>query len=368
MNYRCTRCILPDTWPGIHYDDEGVCNLCRGYERRWGRWLADERIRAGTKQKLDQIIESVRKRNKGNEYDVLVPISGGKDSLYVLWYLKNTYDLNILCYTYDNGMFADVACENMRLATEKTGFPHIFESHPFQHDLMRHFFLKTGNPCGACVMPYIFGALCCARRHDIPLIMFGLSTRLDANLPEGMNPFYFEKVIKDGYNGESLDALRQETSTWDYAINTVTRRRRSLNLPDYIEWDTDFIAKLLAKEWGVTLGEEHADCVAHETADWSATRRYGFGFAPIVLSQQIRSGIMTREGALSRLPEREQLSLPESFRLMAERLGITEADALAASERDESVYFRGPMNFLARHYRNLLLGRSRFSHRWFMPF
>ena len=28
---RCSRCLLPDSFPGIGFDDEGVCNYCHDH-------------------------------------------------------------------------------------------------------------------------------------------------------------------------------------------------------------------------------------------------------------------------------------------------------------------------------------------------
>ena len=31
---RCTRCVMPETWAGIIFDDDGVCNICREAEKK----------------------------------------------------------------------------------------------------------------------------------------------------------------------------------------------------------------------------------------------------------------------------------------------------------------------------------------------
>ena len=30
---RCRRCLLPETFPGIDFDEDGVCNYCRDYKK-----------------------------------------------------------------------------------------------------------------------------------------------------------------------------------------------------------------------------------------------------------------------------------------------------------------------------------------------
>ena len=31
---RCTRCLLPETFPGLHFDDQGICNICQSHPQR----------------------------------------------------------------------------------------------------------------------------------------------------------------------------------------------------------------------------------------------------------------------------------------------------------------------------------------------
>ena len=82
----CQRCILPDSYHGIHFDENGVCNICNYYDKKWGQ-KDDQKSEA----ELDRIIEHYRAR-KGR-YDCIVPLSGAKDSTYVLYYLKKKSEI-----------------------------------------------------------------------------------------------------------------------------------------------------------------------------------------------------------------------------------------------------------------------------------
>ncbi|MGY5874064.1 MAG: hypothetical protein RTV72_17580, partial [Candidatus Thorarchaeota archaeon] len=99
---RCTRCILPETFPFIKFDDEGVCNYCRGYESP----KRDLYHLCHGRKALDRFIEPFRNYN---EPDCLVMISGGRDSCYALHYMKTVLEMNPVAYTYDWGMVTDLA-------------------------------------------------------------------------------------------------------------------------------------------------------------------------------------------------------------------------------------------------------------------
>ena len=70
---RCTKCLLPETFPGIQFDEKGVCNVCNSYPSR----------EFAGKEALDKVITNLLK-----EKPVLIAFSGGRDSSYCLHYLK----------------------------------------------------------------------------------------------------------------------------------------------------------------------------------------------------------------------------------------------------------------------------------------
>lgn len=357
MVKRCTRCVTPETWPGIRFDREGVCNLCRAFERRWSHWLASEKARQRSLSHLNRLVRHAKRRS-GGQYDIMVPISGGKDSLYVLYWLRKNCDARILTYTYDNGLLDPRASENIAKATSALDVPHIMETLPFQHELLRHFLTRTGNFCGACVIPYLIGAHRLARKKQIPLLVFGLSKRTDANPPDGMNPFFFFNVVQDGFGQRRFRRHWGSHPILDYLGDWALRRHTVINLPDYIPWDEEAIEAELTEKLGVNLAEEHFDCIGHETAYWLTTKRYGFGTSLVKYSQKIRSGTMSRDEALRLLEKEEaEAGFPQSAEKVAQVLGISTEEIRQASNRSMKPYFGGFCNFLAVQHRKRFLGR-----------
>ena len=72
---RCTRCVLPDSFPGIRFNDEGVCNFCQEFK---GIEQLDNK-KTEYKQKFEKLLKDMKGKN---EFDVLMCYSGGKDSTY----------------------------------------------------------------------------------------------------------------------------------------------------------------------------------------------------------------------------------------------------------------------------------------------
>ena len=110
---RCSRCILPETMPFIVFDDDGVCNFCRNYEK----------MKVEGRQKA---LESVAPYKKADgSPDSLVMLSGGRDSCYGLHYAVKELGLNPIAYAYDWGMVTDIARRNAERMCNALGIGHV---------------------------------------------------------------------------------------------------------------------------------------------------------------------------------------------------------------------------------------------------
>lgn len=113
---RCTKCILPETFPFIEFDEKGVCSLCRNYKKH---------IVKGRKELEREVEKYISKTGKA---DCVVPFSGGRDSSYGVYFLKKELGLNPLTYTYDWGMVTDLARRNIARMTGQLGLENILIS------------------------------------------------------------------------------------------------------------------------------------------------------------------------------------------------------------------------------------------------
>ena len=112
---RCTRCLLPETMPFISFDEEGVCCFCRDYGKR-GSYVKGEKA-------LEEFVSNYR--SNSGEPDVVIGLSGGRDSAFGLDYVTNTLGLHPITFTYDWGMVNDLARRNQARIVGKLGIEHI---------------------------------------------------------------------------------------------------------------------------------------------------------------------------------------------------------------------------------------------------
>jgi asparagine synthetase B (glutamine-hydrolysing) len=117
---RCTKCLLPESYPFVKYDEQGVCQYCR----RWKKIVPKGR------RALEEFVEPYR--SKDGKPDVIVAFSGGRDSSYGLHYFKTELKMNPVAFTYDWGMVTDLARRNQARICGKLGVEHILRSADIQ--------------------------------------------------------------------------------------------------------------------------------------------------------------------------------------------------------------------------------------------
>src|SRR4030042_3601178 len=90
---------MPETWAGMSFDKEGVCNMCRQAERKVEvNWAERQKWLKKILQKYQEYAKS-----RGNKYDSMITFSGGKDSTYALWAAVKKYGMKPLVVAFDPG-------------------------------------------------------------------------------------------------------------------------------------------------------------------------------------------------------------------------------------------------------------------------
>ncbi len=192
---RCKLCLLPGNAPGAEIDSEGVCAFCRRYVP------ADENkvslLRQARQADLNEALKACR--GKG-PYDALVCLSGGKDSLYLLYRLKVEHGLNVLAFTTDVNI-PDVAWSNIRRTLAKLQIDHLVyrPSDAFYRKLFRHLLMNQEERGAVYTVSYVYAplfegdALAVATERGIPLVLAGYSPGQPE--PERMEYEFSRKLI-----------------------------------------------------------------------------------------------------------------------------------------------------------------------------
>jgi glucosamine--fructose-6-phosphate aminotransferase (isomerizing) len=118
---RCSRCILPETFPFIRFDPQGTCNYCLNYRPKYRSVDPSAALEAFRRR-----LETYRSRDGAP--DVLVPFSGGRDSCYGLHLITRELGMRAITFTYDWGMVTDLARRNIARMCGTLGVQNILVS------------------------------------------------------------------------------------------------------------------------------------------------------------------------------------------------------------------------------------------------
>ena len=110
---RCTKCITPETHETIMFDNKGVCNICNQ--------INFKNTKINWKAKSIELKKLVNQYKGKNDYDCIVPFSGGKDSVWTLYYLVKELKLKPLVVRFDHGFLRPNLEENTKRVQRKLG-------------------------------------------------------------------------------------------------------------------------------------------------------------------------------------------------------------------------------------------------------
>jgi N-acetyl sugar amidotransferase len=344
---RCTRCVLPETFPNIRFDSNGVCNICLDYDRKWSAWKNGGSIKTGNK--LSKIFDNVKKLK--HKYDCLVPFSGGKDSTYALYICKNVFKLNVLAFNFNNGFETEAAITNILHAVKLLDVDLVTISPRWglMKELYLSFLLKAGEPCTPCNMGIELGSYKIAQQENIPLIVMGFSPRTEECSPKEIYTYsksYFMNVMKSSncetiikgtlYQDLNKNALfigRKKEGLSDKYFNKFDSLRMAsifntplrIYLPEYIEWNENEMFGILKDKlkWGESkFGKEHMDCEISPVKCYLRYQRWGFGSKTQKYAALVRDGQMNREIALELLKD-EGYEPRENLGFLLNKLNLT---------------------------------------------
>jgi len=163
----CTRCIQPDTRPGIYFDDQNVCGACLWEEEKKEiDWKSREK-------ELEGIAERAKNTAKGN-YDCAIGISGGKDSTKQALTARDRLGLRCLLVNCEPEGITEIGRHNIE-NLKKLGFDVIsLRPNPkVMRLLIKRDFYKYLNPVKITEFPLYASAYIIADKFDIPLIIQG---------------------------------------------------------------------------------------------------------------------------------------------------------------------------------------------------
>ena len=339
----CNRCLYPDTKPELQFNDQGICSACTNYEwKQTVNW--NEK-----KSELKQILEKYRSKD-GKNYDCIIPVSGGKDSTYQTYVIKEEFGLNPLVVNFhplDQTVIGRKNLENLK----KLGVDCIeFTANPNVYLKMAKFGLTE---LGDFQWPEHIGIFTIpvqiAVRYKIPLIIWGENPQLEYGGPISVSTnTILDREWNEKHGGYFLDKIRPEDMTkYGFELNDLKPylypsdeeiRKIGITgifLGSYINWNIfqqlEFVKKLGFNEndelkEGTYDKWENLDVYFTVFHDYFKFLKYGFGRATDHASIEIRYDRITREEGL-KLVKKSEGKIPRKYlKQFLESAKITEVE------------------------------------------
>ena len=362
--FYCTKCVYPSSSAvPLAFDNNGLCSGCRtSQEKKDIDW--DER-----RKKFEKIIEEYRNKD-GTGYDLIIPVSGGKDSYFQVHLMKKVYGLNPLLVTYNGNNYTPEGMENLMNMRDVFGVDHVFFTANVD-------VLKTLNRLGVQILGdmqwhYASGIYTYPIRVAVetktPLMLWGEHGHMDLggmhsynDLVEFTYRYRHEHVIR-GYEwtdflkrapefGEKL--TKQQLIPWMYPSDKeiVDIDVRGIYTANYFKWDANVHGPQMIKKYGFKVARKPFERTyrrmsnlddMHENGihDYLKFIKFGYGRATDHVCKDIRSGIMTREKGIKIVQKMDHIKSKDTKRWL-NYVGWTEEkfDKIADTFRDPRVWW-----------------------------
>ena len=367
MKY-CAKCTYTSlTATPVNFDEEGVCSGCRVNEQKgaidWDcRWTM-----------LEKLVDQYR---LDSNYDIVIPVSGGKDSYFQTYIATQKLGLKALLVTYHGNNYLPEGEYNMHRMKHIFNCDHVI-IYPEVDVLIKMnrigFYLQGDmnwhNHCGIFTSP-----IQVAVRYKIPLMMWGEHGFMDlggmfsyGDFPEFTAKFRLEHAQR-GYDWhdftdkgleklgrpELKEGLREKDLLWakypsDDEIDDVGVR--GIYLSNYVNWDGHDSATLMTKQFGWRPAEQPFERTyrtfsnlddMHENGvhDYLKFIKLGYGRGTDHSMKDIRAGRMTRDEGIEMVRKYDHIKPMRDLKRWLNYVGMTETefDRVCDTYRDPRVW------------------------------
>ncbi len=359
MKY-CTNCLFPETKPDLSFDENGLCSACLA---------AEEKVKGIDWKKREEdffeIVNHYKKKEHEIGWDCIVPVSGGKDSTYQAYFMKEICGMNPLCVCFETTSVTELGRKNLdNLSKMGLDVIHFKKNNDVYKKMVVESFKRVGdemwpNHIGIFTIPVMV-----AVKFNIPLIIWGENSQQEYGGPNlesvkshVLNRKWLEEFggllghrIQDmiGINGITKKELTPYFYPSDEEINRVGVT--GLFLGSYFFWDARGQLEIV-KKYGFSLKEdgptegtytnyENLDEKLVSLHDYLKYVKYGFGRATDHANIDIRNKRITRV---------EGLELVKKYDGKYPHLGVTnfmEYSGMSKEEIDEIIdSFTNPILF-----------------------
>jgi len=335
----CTRCIMSVAAdPKISFDAHGICNHCQRYDA-----LLPMRVLTGQagENALDRLVYAIKKHGIGKEYDCLIGISGGVDSTYVAWLVKQL-GLRPLAVHVDNGWNSELSVKNIELTLRKLNidlYTEVLDWEEFR-DLQLSF-IKASTPDLEIPTDHALIAVLWqqAQKHGIKHIISGMNFATESTFVQdwayGHWDWRYIKGIQNKFGTAPLKTFPHYTvanlAWWNL------RGIRSISVLNYVDYHKPNAMEFLKQElgWQYYGGKHYESIYTRFIQGYILPVKFGIDKRYGHLSDLIRSGQITRDEALIEIknPAYPEELFTQDYHFVLKKFGLSDNEFQAFMQR-----------------------------------
>ena len=297
-----------------------------------------------------------------------MPVSGGKDSTYQTWLVKEKYGLNPLLISYNHTFNTPLGLRNLTNLVERMDCNLVrYTTAPGAAKRLARYMLKK---VGDLTWHYHAGIMTfpskAAVMFKVPLVVWGeegFSELIGMHNQDDFVEFTKKKRQEHSMRGfEPEDLLeepdcpltRYDLAPFFYPTDEEIEEVgvRGIYLSNYISWNARVQTEFVIEELGFETAQERErtfniydkleDTHANGMHDYLKYLKFGYGRATDDASTEIRHGRMTREHGIEMVAKYDHIR-PSDMDIFLNATGMTEAEILEMIEpmRDPKIWEKG---------------------------
>lgn len=291
--------------PLIEFDAAGICSHCHSYRTTVFQL---PRFQANSDERLTDVVSKTRIRKVG-KYDCVIGVSGGVDSTYLAYYVKQVLGLNPLAVHLDNGWNSELAVANierMLAALNVDLHTEILDWREFSD--LQLAFLKASTPDSEIPTDHAILSVLyqIANSKGIPTVFLGVNLVTESIHPRmwsyGHQDWIYIKALQRRFGSVRLRYF-PHTSMWKYFYLFRIKKLQVVRLYDYVAFDRADVEALISRElgWRPYGGKHYESIYTRFFQGYLLPTKFGFDKRRAHLSSLVCAGQMTRDEALRAL-------------------------------------------------------------------
>ena len=347
----CKRCVMDTTDPDIVFDENGYCNHCTGALKKLNSYPINL-TKEEKEKELQKIVTAVKESGKNNQYDCIVGVSGGVDSSYVL-YLVKQLGLRPLAFHLDNEWNTELSEKNIEKVTQKLGVKlHTMHVDWEEFKDLQLSYLKSSTP--DLEIPTDHGLLAAlyqvAAEYNVKYIISGHNFITEnITVPTWSHGHYdwrYVRLMQKRFGTRKLTSF-PHLSMYALASQQIFKGIKIIRILNYVsEYDKKKIISFLEKEFGwQNYITKHAESIyTFFVQAYILPTKFNYDKRKMHLSDLICAGQMTREEAVETLkkPLFTDTELKEMIDLVCKKLGISKEEFEALMKLPNKSYYDYP--------------------------